>query len=120
MEGLCASVDVSGIKSSDGDTTVHGHIDGVLVSAFDDGLLGESSVGEHTDLFGDVAPVVLVSVGLNLLDKGRSHFSDSAGHESEVVVPHLGELLVSKDDVDDSSAVDRGVGVNWSGDLLQS
>jgi hypothetical protein len=35
-------------------------------------------------------------------------------------MPHGGQLWISKDDVDDASSMDWWVGVDWSGDLLDS
>jgi hypothetical protein len=52
--------------------------------------------------------------------EGSSHLSHSSGHEDEVGVPHFLELGVSENDVDNSSSMNWGVGVDGSGDLLNA
>ena len=53
------------------------HVDGVFLSERCDLLSAESSVCEHTNLASGVAPVVLVSEGLQLGDESSSHFLHS-------------------------------------------
>jgi hypothetical protein len=108
------------VEASDGDSSVHGHVDGVLLSELVDHVLVESGEGEHTNLRDNVIPVVLVSEGGEAGVEGSSHLSHSVGHEDEVGVPHLLELGVTEDDVDNSGSVNWGVGVDGSGDLLDS
>jgi hypothetical protein len=67
-----------------------------------------------------VIPVVLVSETLKSSLESGSHLGHSVGHDDEVLVPHLGELFISENDVDDSSTVNRGVGVDGSSDLLDA
>lgn len=59
VNGLSKVLDVGGGDTSNGDTAVHGGIDGVLLSELLDLLGLESGVAEHADLGGDVLPVVI-------------------------------------------------------------
>jgi len=120
VEGTSNVVDVVGVEASNGDSSVHGHVDGVLLSKLVDHVLAESGEGEHTNLRDNVIPVVLISEGGEASVEGSSHLSHSVGHEDEVGVPHLLELGVTEDNVDNSSSVNWGVGVDGSGDLLNA
>lgn len=120
MEGTRNVVDVVSVEASNGDSSVHGHVDGVLLSELVDHVLVETGEGKHTNLRDNVIPVVLVSEGGEAGVEGSSHLSHSVGHEDEVGVPHLLELGVSEDDIDNSSSMNWGVGVDRSGDLLNA
>jgi len=120
VEGVGAVFDVAGVEAGDGDSSVHGHVDGVLLSELVDHVMVEAGEGEHADLRGDVIPVVLGASGLESRLEGSSHQSHSIGHDDEVLLPHGGELFVSEDDVDNSSSVNWGVGVDGSSDLLDA
>lgn len=61
MESSSNVVQVVGVKSSNGDTAIHGHVNGVLLTELVDLVLVESSESEHTNLAGNVVPVVFVS-----------------------------------------------------------
>jgi hypothetical protein len=120
VESFRNVIKVTTVKSSDGDSSVHGHVDGVLLTELVDHILVKTSEGKHANLRGDVIPVVNAAVAFKGGLKSRSHLSHSGGHEFKVSVPHLGELFISKDDVDDSSSMDRRVRVDGSGDLLNA
>ena len=120
MEGIGNVVKVARVEASNRDAAVHGHVHCVLLSEFVDLVLVEASVSEHANLIGNVRPVVLVSKSFKLGNQTRSHLCHTSRHVSEVLVPHGCELWVTQNDVDDSSAVDGWVGVNWSGDLLDA
>ena len=120
MEALRTVLEVVGVETGKRDSSVHGHVDSVLLSQLVDHRLGQTGIGEHANLRSDVVPVVLVAqVGQSLLKSG-SHLSDSSRHEFEVSVPHLGELLISEDDINDAGSMDRWVGVDGAGDLLDA
>jgi len=120
VEALRTVLEVVGVESGKRDSSVHGHVDSVLLSQLVDHRLGQTGIGEHANLRSNVVPVVLVAqVGQSLLKSG-SHLSDSSRHEFEVSVPHLGELLVSEDDINDAGSMDRWVGVDGAGDLLDA
>ena len=53
-----------------------------------------------------------------VLYKAMTHLNNTTRHQFEVIVPHLGELLVSKDNINDSSTVNRGVRVKCSCESL--
>jgi len=84
VEGTSNVVDVVGVEASNGDSSVHGHVDGVLLSELGDHIFAESSEGEHTNLRDNVIPVVLISEGGEAGVEGSSHLSHSGGHEDEV------------------------------------
>ena len=120
MESLRNVIKVSGVKACDGDTSIHSHIDGILISKCVDLILAEASIGKHTDLAGSVAPVMFVSKVLELLNKALSHVLHSSGHHDKVFMPHLGKFIISKNDVDKTCTVDWWVRVDWSGDLFDT
>lgn len=78
MESRGNVVQVVSVQTGDRNTTISSHIDVVVVLEFVDLLGGETSVGEHANLAGHVAPVVSAAVVLELLDEARSHFLHAA------------------------------------------
>jgi len=120
VESISAVFEVSGVESGNGDTAVHGHVDGVLFAELVNLVGRESSVGKHADLVSNMGPVVLVSAGLEGSDEAGSHGVHAAGHILQVLVPHGGKLIVTKDDVDNTGTVDGRVGVDGSGNLLNA
>ena len=68
-------VEVLGVETSDGDTAIGSHVDGKSLAELSDLLLVKTSVGEHANLAGNVAPVVLVAKFLQLGDEARAHVS---------------------------------------------
>ena len=118
VEALSDVVDVFGVKTSDGDTSIHSHVDSVLFTEFVDHLGVKTSEGKHANLACDVSPVVLVSESGELLDKGSAHLGHTAGHVSQILMPHGGQFFVSKDDIDNAGTMNGRVGVDWSGNLL--
>ena len=120
MEGSRDLVEVASVETGDRDSTIGSHVNVVLAGHGVDLILSDARVSEHTNLRGDVAPVVLAAEGGESLDEASSHFSHTGRHEHEIIVPHLRELLVAEDDVDDSSTVDGRVRVHGSGNLLDS
>ena len=73
VEGIGDVVEVACVETGDGDTSVHGHVDGVLLTEFVDLVFVETSESEHADLVNDVAPVVFVAESLELVTKTVSH-----------------------------------------------
>ena len=73
VEGIRDVVEVACVETGDGDTSVHGHVDGVLLTEFVDLVFVETSESEHADLVNDVAPVVFVAESLELVTKTVSH-----------------------------------------------
>ena len=118
MESFGDVVEVLGVEASDGDTSIHGHVDVILLAQLVDLVLVETGEGEHADLAGDVAPVVLVSEGSQFLNKTMAHSVHTSRHISQVLVPHGGEIFVAENDVDDTGTVDGWVRIDRSGDLL--
>ena len=78
VEVLGDIAEVLGVETSDGDTTVHCHVDVMLFTKFVNLILVETSVSKHANLVGDVAPVVLVAQILQLLDKALAHVLHTA------------------------------------------
>ena len=120
VEGIRDIVEVTGVETSDGNTAVHCHVDGVLLTELVDLVLVQASEGEHANLVGDVTPVVLVAEFGELVAETMTHFMHAAGHITKVLMPHGCELCVSENDVDNMGAVDGRVGVDWSSNLLNS
>jgi len=61
VESSSNVVQVVGVETSNGNTAIHGHVNGVLLTDLVDLVLVESSESEHTNLTGNVIPVVFVS-----------------------------------------------------------
>lgn len=78
VEVLGDIVEVLGVETSDGDTTIHRHVDVMIFTESVNLILAKASVSEHANLAGDVAPVVLVAQILQLLDKTLAHCSHTA------------------------------------------
>lgn len=78
----------------------------------------EAGVGEHADLAGDVAPVVLGSEVLEVLLEERAHRDDAVRHALDLAQPLLVQLGVVEDLGRDARAVDRWVGVERAHDDL--
>lgn len=119
MESLGNVLHVVGVESGNGDTAVHGEVDVVLLDASLDLSLGEASVGEHTDLAGDVRPVAGASSLLQVLDESLTHVNDAVGHSSALLVPLGLQLGITQDGLDDASTVERRVGPEGTGGGLQ-
>jgi len=120
VEGLGDIVDVHGVETGDGDTTVHSHIDGVVLAKLINLVLVQSSEREHANLTGDVAPIMLIAQLCELATETDSHLLHTARHVAQVLVPHGCQLGVAEDDVDDTSTVNGRVGVDGSGNLLDA
>lgn len=120
MEGLGDVGEVLGVQTGDRDTSVHSHVDGVVLTELVNHILVKSSEGEHANLVGDMGPVVLVTELLEGVDETVTHLLHAAGHVSQVLVPHGGEGLVTEDDVDDTGTVHGRVRVDWAGNLLDA
>lgn len=74
-------------------------------------LGGQAGVGEHADLAGDVAPVVLAAELLEVLLEEGAHLDDAVGHLLDLGEPLLVELGGVEDLGGDAGAVNGGVGV---------
>ena len=120
MESVCDVVEVLRVEASDGNTAVHGHVNGILFAELVDLVLVQAGEGEHANLVDDVAPIVLVAHLLQLVAEAVAHGVHTARHVAQILVPHGGQLRVAQDDVDDAGAVDGRVRVDRSGDLLDA
>lgn len=109
MESLSNVIHVLGIESSNGDTTIHGQINVELLNAALDLLLGQASVGEHTNLAGDVRPVASRSGLLQTIDQSLAHRNDSVSHSSALLVPLSLQLGIAQDGLDNASSVQRRI-----------
>jgi hypothetical protein len=74
----------------------------------------QTSVCEHTDLRGDVAPVVLAAKLLEVLLEKSAHADDTIGHALDLAEPLLVEGRVVEDFGCNACAVDWWVGVQRS------
>ena len=107
MEGICDVVEVASVHSGDRDAAVQGHVDCVFLAQLVDLVLVQSRESEHTNLAGNVAPVVFVAKLLKFFNETGSHLSHAGRHILEVLVPHGGEFLVSEDNIHNAGSV------NW-------
>jgi hypothetical protein len=63
---------------------------------------------------------MFVAKVLELLDKSSSHFLHAGRHHNKIVVPHLRQVWIAEDDVNNSGSLNWRVGVDWSCDLLDA
>ena len=119
VESLGDVFDIASVQTSDGDTAVHGQVDVVFINASLDLFLGQTGVGEHTNLAGDVRPVASGTSLLKIFDESLTHGDDSVGHSSAFFVPLGLELGITQDSLDNTSTVERRVGPEGTGSNLQ-
>lgn len=120
VEGLSNVSDVVCVEAGDRDTAISGHVDSVLLAELINLVSVETSVGEHADLAGEMAPVVLVANILKSVSQTGAHLGDAARHVEEILVPHLSERLVAEDGVDNASTVEWRVRVDRASELLDA
>ena len=119
MESLSNVLHVVGVESGNGDTSVHGQVDVVLLDASLDLSLGQSGVGEHTNLAGDVRPVAGASSLLQVLDQSLTHGDDAVSHSGTLLIPLSLQLGVSQHGLDNASSVQRRVRPEGTSSHLQ-
>ena len=110
-DSLSETADVLACNASNADTAVLGGVDGVLLSELSHLLGGQAGVGEHADLAGDMAPVVLAAELLEVVLEQGAHLDDAVGHALDFAQPLLVERGVVEDGAGDAGAVDGRVGV---------
>lgn len=110
-DGLSKTADVLAGDASNADAAVLGGVDGVLLGKLGHLLGGQAGVGEHADLAGDVAPVVLAAKLLEVVLEQGAHLDDAVGHALDLTQPLLVERRVVEDGAGDAGAVHRRVGV---------
>ena len=120
MEAFSNILEVTSVESSNGNAAVHGHVDGPLFAELVNHIGVEAGVSEHTNLAGNVVPVVLIAHVLKSLLKTSAHLLHATRHVFQVLVPHSGKLGVGKNDVDDTGSVNGRVGVDGASDLLEA
>jgi len=120
VESVSDVVQVLSVQTGDGDTAIHSHVNGVLFAELVNLVLVQAGEGEHANLVGNVAPVVLVADGGQLVAEAVAHFLHAARHVSQVLVPHGGELGVTEDDIDNAGTVNGRVRVDGPGNLLDT
>ena len=117
-DGLGQTLDIAGSDTSDGDTTVLGGVDGVLLGQSIHLLGLQTSEGKHTNLAGDVGPVVLAAKLLKVLAEQLAHLDDAVSHTLDLTEPLLVQRSVVHDGGGDASTVDRGVRVEGTDENL--
>ena len=115
MESLRDVVEVASVKPSDRDATISSHVDGVLGAKLVNHIFSETSEGKHSDLVNQVLPGVLTAEVLKFAYKTVAHLHDTSRHKLEVIVPHLGQLFISQDDVNNTCTVNWWVRVESTG-----
>jgi len=118
VEAISNILEVTSVESSNGNAAIHGHVDSVLLAEFVNHILIKAGVSEHTNLVGDVVPVVLISKVSKSLLEAMAHGLHAARHVFQVLVPHSSELRIRKNDVNDTGSVNGRVRVDGASDLL--
>lgn len=117
-DGLGQTLDVAGRDTSNGDTTVLGGVDGVLLGQSIHLLGLQTGEGEHADLAGDVGPVVLAAELLKVLAEQLAHLDDTVSHALDLTEPLLVQRRIVHDGGGDAGTVDRGVRVEGTNENL--
>lgn len=73
VEGLGDVLKVARVEAGNGNTTVHGHVDGVLFSERVHLVCVHARVREHANLGGHVRPVMLVAQSFQLSHEAFTH-----------------------------------------------
>lgn len=111
VDGLGQATNVVAGDTGDTDTAVLGGVHAVLLGkgVHLSGL--KTSVGEHANLAGDVAPVVLAAKLLKVLLEQSTHADDAVGHLLDLGEPLLVQGRVIQDLGGNAGTVDGRVGV---------
>jgi hypothetical protein len=91
VDGLSKATNVVGSDTSNAYAAVLGGIDAVLLGQLLHAGGVETSVGEHADLRGDVAPVLAAAKLLEVLFEESPHGDDAVGHLLDLTQPLLVE-----------------------------
>ena len=111
VDGLGQPLDVAGSDTGNTDSAVFGGIHTVLLGKRIHLLRLQTGVGEHTNLAGNVAPVVLATELLEVLLQQSTHLDDAVGHALDLAKPLLVQCRVVQNGAGDASTMDRWVGV---------
>jgi len=105
LNALSDVVNVLGGNTTDGDSSVFGHIDVML---FDHGFRlfqGEAGEREHTNLSSNMRPVSLSADLLERVTKSLSHGENSIANGDEFSLPLVSHLNVVQKDGSDSGTM---------------
>lgn len=105
-------LNVTSSDTSNRDTSVHGTVDRVLLGQSGNLLGLEAGVGKHTDLGGDVIPVVLGTKFLEVALQKRTHSDNAVRHSLDLGEPLLVEGSVVQNLRSNASSVNGGVRVH--------
>ena len=118
-DGLRETADVLAGDTGNGNTTILGSIDAVLLGELVHLLRGQAGVSKHANLAGDVAPVVLAAELLEVLLEESTHGDDAVSHLLDLTEPLLVESRAVEDLGGDAGTVNGRVGVQRSDDDLE-
>lgn len=110
IDGGSKVLDVLGVESSHGDTSVIGQVAVVLLLEDLDLRSRQSRKGEHSNLINNVVPGSGGSQGNELVKERLAHGNDSVGHGRQVLLPLLVKCLVVQDKGDNTGSIGRRVG----------
>jgi hypothetical protein len=119
VDGLSKVLDVVGGDTSNGDTTITGEVDMPVITELVNLLRLQTSVTEHTDLVGDVAPVDLgTKVVFKVVSQLMSHVNDTISHGLDFTEPFLLQFGSVQNSADETGTVDGRVGVHGANQNL--
>jgi len=119
VESLTDVVDVAGVDSSNRNTAIWWHVYRVFFDHFFDHFRREASIGKHTDLLGNVGPVVHAAEGLQSQNDLFAELSQSLRHVENFGFPQGCQFLVAQNSVDDSGSVDWRIRILRETGLLE-
>ena len=111
VDGLGKTLDVGGSDTGDGNSAVLGSVNTVLLGQGVHLFRLETSVGEHANLAGDMAPVVFATKLLEVLLEESTHGDDAVSHALDLAQPLLVEFRVVQNGGSNTGTVDGRVGV---------
>lgn len=106
MHGLSKIFYITRVNGSNRSSGGRKNVDMELSAESLDLFLGQTSVGEHTALLGDVRPVTLGTDLLKVLNEESTHILDTLGHGGAFLLPLSGEGGVVKNGGDNTSTID--------------
>mmetsp|Transcript_20482 Transcript_20482/g.50232 ORF Transcript_20482/g.50232 Transcript_20482/m.50232 type:complete len:287 (+) Transcript_20482:99-959(+) len=118
MDGICNVVGIVRSYSRHGNTTIPCAVDMVLSAHFQNLFVTEATVGKHSDLVCNVAPVPDRSCVFQGVPEGSSHSVNAISHSLALFTEFSSELRIFQDCGYKSGSMSRGIGVHGANHSL--
>jgi len=114
MECISNEFEVTGVETTERNSAISSHINMVFVLQSINLFSWQSSVGKHTNLTGNMAPIMYTSCTLQTSHKTWSHFLNSSRHSFQILMPAFSQFWVAQNNINDSSSMNWWVRIHWS------